>query len=93
MQRIEYLTCFYYSVLFFCIKRCQIDSTHYLIIKIHNKKEFQNIATNLSEDIDYKDLMSICREFTKEPFSFLTIDKTLPASDPLTFRKNLLVSL
>ena len=36
--------------------------------------------------------MKICRECTKEPFNFLTIDTTLPASDPLRFRKNLLDS-
>ena len=33
--------------------------------------------------------MKIYRECTKEPYSFLTIDTTLPASDPLRFRKNL----
>ena len=29
------------------------------------------------------------RECTKEPFNFLSIDTTLPASDPLRFRKKL----
>ena len=33
--------------------------------------------------------MKICRECTKEPYSFLTIDATLPARDPLQIRKNL----
>ena len=33
--------------------------------------------------------MKIYRECTKEPYNFLTIDTTLPASDPLRFRKNL----
>ena len=31
--------------------------------------------------------MKIYRECTNETFSFLTIDATLPASDPLRFRK------
>ena len=31
--------------------------------------------------------MKIYRECTKEPYSFLTIDTTLPASDPVRFRK------
>ena len=35
------------------------------------------------------DFKKIYRECTKEPFNFLTIDTTLPASDPLKFRKNL----
>ena len=50
-------------------------------MKINNKRELQNLAINHSADID--------RECTKEPFNFLTIDNTLPASDPLRFRKNL----
>ena len=36
--------------------------------------------------------MKIYRECTKESYSFLKIDTTLPASDPLRFRKNLLLS-
>ena len=61
-------------------------------MKINNKRELQNIAINHSADIDYKDFVKIYRECTKEPYSFLTIDTTLPASDPLRFRKNLLPS-
>ena len=33
--------------------------------------------------------MKIYKECTKEPYSFLTTDTTLPASDPLRFRKKL----
>ena len=58
-------------------------------MKINSKRELQNIATNHSADIDYQDFKKIYREYTKEPFNFLTIDKTLPASDPLRFRKYL----
>ena len=61
-------------------------------MKINNKIEFQNIAINHSTDIDYKDFMNIYRECRKESYSFLTIDTTLPASDPLRFRKNLFYS-
>ena len=59
-------------------------------MKIHNKREVQNIATNHSAEIDYKDLMKIYRKCTSEPYSFLTIDTALPADNPLRFRKNLL---
>ena len=58
-------------------------------MKINIRKESQNIAINHSADIDYQDLMNINRECTKKPFNFLTIDTTLPARDPLRFRKNL----
>ena len=61
-------------------------------MKINNKRELQKIAINYSADIDYKDFREIYREYTREPYSFLTIDTTLPASDPLRFRKNLLSS-
>ena len=70
----------------------RLNSTHYLIMKINNRRELQNIAINHSADIDYKDFVKIYRECIKEPYSFLTIDKTLPASDSLRFRKNLLPS-
>ena len=70
----------------------RLNSANYLIMKINIKRELQNIAINHSANIDYKDFMKIYREFTKEPYSFLTIDATLSASDPLRFRKNLLPS-
>ena len=92
MQKIKYFTCFYYSVLFFCLKDFRLNSIHYLLTKINNKRELQNFEINHSADIDYQDFMKIYRECTKEPYNFLTVDTTLPASDPLRFRKNLLDS-
>ena len=35
----------------------RLNSTHYLIMKINNKRELQNVATNHSADIDYKDFV------------------------------------
>ena len=61
-------------------------------MKINNKRELQNIAINHSADIDYKDFMNIYRECTKEPYPFLKIDTTLPASDALRFRTHLLLT-
>ena len=48
-------------------------------MKIHNKRELQQIAIDHSADIDYKDFVKINRNCTNEPYSFLTIDTTLPA--------------
>ena len=73
-------------------KVVRLNLTHYLIMKINNNRELQNIAINHSADRDYKDFVKIYSERAKEPYSFLTIDTTLPASDPLRFRKNLLQS-
>ena len=86
---IVFITQSYFSV----PKDVRLNSTHYLIMKINNKRELQNIAINHSADIDYQDFMKIYRECTKEPYNFLTIDTTLPASNLLRFRKNLFESL
>ena len=64
-----------------------------MILKINNRIELQNTATDHSADIDYKDVMEIYRACTKEPYSLLIIDTTLAASNPLKFRKNLFDSL
>ena len=69
------------------------NSLPLLIMKINNRRELQNIATNHSADIDYKDFMKIYRECIKEPYSFLTIDTTLPSNNLLRFRKNLFDTL
>ena len=58
-------------------------------MKINSKRELQNITINHFEDIGYQDFKKFYRECTKEPYIFLTIDTTLPASDPLRCRKNL----
>ena len=57
-------------------------------MKINNRKDLQQIAINHSADIDYKDFLRIYRNCTKDPYSFLTIDTTLPADDPMRFRRN-----
>ena len=84
-----FITQSYFSV----PKDVRLNSTHYLIMKINNKRELQNIAINHSADIDYQDFIKIYRECTKEPYNFLTIDTTLPSSNPLRFRKNLFDTL
>ena len=62
-------------------------------MKTSNRKQLQNIAINHFVDIDYEDFINIYRECIKEPFNFLTIDTTSPASNPLRFRKKLFESL
>ena len=61
-------------------------------MKISNRKELQNIAINHSANIYFNNFVRIYRECTRKPYYFLTIDTTLPASDPLRFRNNLLPS-
>ena len=80
-----FITQSYFSV----PKDARLNTTHYLIMKINNRKYLQNVAVDHSAEIDYKDFIRIYRECMKEPYSFLTIDTTLPVTDPLRFRKNL----
>ena len=46
-------------------KDVRLNSTHYLVMKINNKRELQNIAINHSADIDYKHFIKIYRECTR----------------------------
>ena len=71
-------------------KDVRLNSTHFFIMKIPNKRELQQIALNHSSDIDFKHFMNIYKKCTKEPYSFLVNDTTLPSDNPLRFRKNLL---
>ena len=89
MQKFKYFTWFFFQSYFSVPKDVRLNSTYYLIMKINNRRELQNIAINHSGDIDYENFMKINRNCTKEPYNFLTIDTTLPVSNPLRFRKNL----
>ena len=66
-------------------KDVRLNSTHYLILKMNNRRELQSIVSNHSADIDYQDFLNIYKECTKEPYSFLTIDTKLPASKNFFF--------
>ena len=63
-------------------KDVRLNSTRFFIMKIPNKTELQQIALNHSSDIDFKDFMNIYNKCTKEPYSFLVNDTTLPSDDP-----------
>ena len=85
MQNISlaFITQSYFSV----PKEVRLNSTLNLLMKIH-KRELQQIAIDHSADTDYKDFLKIHRNCTNEPYSFLTIDTTLPANNPKRFRNN-----
>ena len=70
-------------------KDVRLNSTHFFIMKIPNKRELQQIALNHSSDINSKDFIKIYKKFTSEPYSFLVNDVTLVSDNPLRFRKNL----
>ena len=67
---IYFLTQSYLSVK----KDVRLNCTHYILFKLNNKRELQNIAHNDSADIDFKDFIKIYRHCAREPFNFLTSD-------------------
>ena len=71
-------------------KTIRLNTTHYFIMKIPNKRNLQKIVSNHSYDIDFKESMRLYKEYTKEPYSLLVKDTTLSSDSPLLFRKKLL---
>ena len=58
-------------------KDVRLNTTHFFIMKIPNKRELQQIAMSHSSDIDFKDFIKIYKKCTDEPHSFLVSDITL----------------
>ena len=52
-------------------KNVRLNSTHFFIMKILNKRELQQIALNYSSDIDFKDFIKIYKKCIAKPYSFL----------------------
>ena len=93
MQKLNIPLVFITQSYFSVPKEVRLNSAHYLIMKIYNKKELQQIAIDYSEDIDYKDFLRIYKNYKNEPYYFFTIDTTLPADNSMSFRKNFSDSL
>ena len=71
-------------------KNVRLNSTHFFITKIPNKKELQQIVLSHLSDVDFKDFIKIYKKCTVQPYSFLVNHTALSSDDPLRFRKNLL---
>ena len=72
------------------LKNIRLNSTHYFILKIPNKRELQQIAYNLSSDIDFNNFVNLYKKCTAKSYSFLVIDATSAPDNFSRFRKNLL---
>ena len=83
---IVFITQWYFKV----PRDVRLNSTHFFIMKIPNKRELQQIVLNHSSDIGFKYFMKIFKKYTAEPYSFLVNDTTLSSDNSLRFRKNLL---
>ena len=51
-------------------KDVRLNSTHYFIVKIPNKRELQQIAINHSSDIDFKYFMKIYENLLQKSILF-----------------------
>ena len=60
-------------------KIVRLNATHF-IMKILNKTELQQIVSNHSFDIEFKDFMKLYED-TKETFSFLVNDTNLSSDN------------
>ena len=70
------------------IRDVRLNTTHFFIMKIPNKRELQQIAIDHSSNINTKVFIKIYNKCTDEPYSFLVNNTTLSLDDPLRFRKN-----
>ena len=67
-------------------KDARLNSTHYILMKIGNKKELKSIAEENSGHLDFKDFLKIYNYCTRDPYSFMIVD-TRPTAR-VTFKKN-----
>ena len=73
-------------------KTIRLNVTHHFIMSISSKRELQQIASNHSSDIDFKDLMKLYKVYIKDSYSFLVNDMTLSSENPLQFWKKLIIN-
>ena len=78
---------------FKALKDARLNSTHYILMKIGNKKELKRIAEEKSGHLDYKDFFKMYNYCTKEPYSFMTIDPRPTATIPFKRNFNDLINL
>ena len=74
---------------FKALKDARLNRTHYILMRIGNKKELKRIAEEKSGRLDYKDFLKMYNYCTKEPYSFMTIDARPTATIP--FKKTLMI--
>ena len=69
-------------------KDARLNSTHYILMKMGNKKELKSIAEESSGHLDFKDFLKIYNYCTKDPYSFMMVDARPTAR--VTFKKTLM---
>ena len=67
-------------------KDARLNSSHYTLLKMGNKKELKIIAEENSSHLDFKDFLKIYNYCTDKPYSFMMVD-TRPTAR-VTFKRN-----
>ena len=68
------------------LKDARLNSTHYIIMKIGNKKELKSIAEENSGHLDFKEFLKIYNYCMRDLYSFMMVD-TRPTAR-VTFKKS-----
>ena len=63
-----------------------LNNTHYILMKMGNKKELKSIAGENLGHLDFKDFLKIYNHCTRDPYLFMMVD-TRPTAR-VTFKKN-----
>ena len=71
-------------------KNTRMNSTHYFVTNIPNKREPQQTAFNHSSDIEFQDFINLYKKCTAKLYYFLVIDTTVASDNFSRVRKNLL---
>ena len=69
-RKVNISTVFITQSLFKVPKDVKLNTTHFFIMKIPNKRELQQTALNHSSDIDFKGFIKIYKKCTAEPYFF-----------------------
>ena len=65
----------------------RLNSIHYLILKLPNRQEIQQIAFSHLSDTTFQLFINLCKKFIPKPYSFLVIATTVSS---FRFRQNFL---
>ena len=66
---------------------------HIVLHEIPNKRELQEIASNHSSYIDFKDFMKLYKDYTNGPYSFLLNGTTLSSGKSIAIYEELIMKM
>ena len=92
-RKINVLIVFITQSYFRALMDARLNSTHYMLMRIGNKKELKRIAEEKLGHLDYKDFLKMYNYCTKEPYSSMTIDARPTATIPFTKSFNGFINL